>query len=314
MTADEDVIEADSGSRRLKGALLEHSGLPVERMPGLVAALEGFIAEAPQRLAPLVNRSLGGGTIEPAQPTTLFQAIGDCAGLTAAIYASEEPEARMLIALDERIDDLIVASIFGESVTPAVEDEEAPRPRTPIETALVEEFARALGRALEGGFAPAARLSLAFEGLATLEGEHALGRRDMPAAAARFSLPMAGGACEGMVLLPQSLLAPFRKELERARAAEAPAADRRWSNSMESEVKQTRLPVTAILEQLSMSLGDVANFTVGTLLPLRSGDFESVRLECAGRGMFLCKLGQGDGRYRLEIETPIAEPPDPIPA
>ncbi len=87
--------------------------------------------------------------IEAAQPTTLFQAIGDCAGLTAAIYASAEPESRMLIALDERIDDLIVASIFGESLTPAgndeVEADAAPRARTPIETALVEEFARGLG-------------------------------------------------------------------------------------------------------------------------------------------------------------------------
>ncbi len=82
---------------------------------------------------------------------------------------------------------------------------------------------------------------------------------------------------------------------------------------MENGLKQTRLPVTAILEELSMSLGDVANFRVGALLPLQSDDFDSVRLECAGRGMFLCKLGQGDGRYRLEIEASIAPPLEPTP-
>ena len=33
--------------------MLENSGLPVERMPGLAAALEGFIAAAPKSLARL---------------------------------------------------------------------------------------------------------------------------------------------------------------------------------------------------------------------------------------------------------------------
>ncbi len=314
MTAEEDPAEVDLGARPLKGAMLEHSGLPVERMPGLAAALEGFISEAPKNLAPLVSRAPAAGAVEPVQPTTLFQAIGDCAGLTAAIYVSAEPEARMMIALDERIDDLIVASIFGESVTPAGEaepEDEESRGRTKIETALVEEFARGLGRAIESGFAPTAPVSLSFERLVTLTDAYALGRRDMPAAAARFSLPMSGGACEGLVLMPQSLLLPLRKELEREREAETPASDRRWSHSMESGLKQTRLPVTVILEELSLTLGDVASLRVGAVMPLQSGDFDSVRLECAGRGMFLCKLGHGDGRYRLEIETSIAQPTEP---
>ena len=59
-----------------------------------------------------------------------------------------------------------------------------------------------------------------------------------------------------------------------------------------------------------MSLGDIANLRVGGILPLRSNDFDAVRLECSGRGMFLCKLGQGEGRYRLEIASPIAQESD----
>ena len=42
-------------ARPLKGAMLENSGLRAERMPGLAAALDGFIAEAPRSLAPLVS-------------------------------------------------------------------------------------------------------------------------------------------------------------------------------------------------------------------------------------------------------------------
>ena len=75
-------------------------------------------------------------------------------------------------------------------------------------------------------------------------------------------------------------------------------------------VRGPRLPVIAVLEELPMRLRDVAQFRVGGVLPLQSNGFESVRLECAGRGVFLCRLGQGDGKYRLEIDVPIEQEPE----
>jgi flagellar motor switch protein FliM len=297
----------DQGARKLQGAMLEHSNLAVERMPGLSYALNRFIAEAPLRLSSLIVRP-SAGSIEEVRATTQFQAIEDCSGLTAAVYVSAEPEARLLIALDERIDHLIVSSIFGEVAAdvPIDTGSESRQPRTAIETALLEAFSRALGEALETAFAPLAAIALSFERLQTLDDPFALGRRDCEAAAARFSLQMNSGACEGLVLLPQAFLLPFRNELAHDPEAEAPAADRRWSRLMEFGVQQTRLPVTAILEEVPMSLGDIANFRVGGLLPLQCNDFTAIRLDCSGRGMFTCKLGQADGRYRLEIESPIA--------
>ena len=115
MSIDDGTREFDHGARRLQGAMLEHPNLAIERMPGLSYALNRFIAEAPARLASLIARP-SGAAIEEVRATTLFQAIGECSGLTAAIYESVEPEARFMIALDERIDSLIVSSIFGEAV------------------------------------------------------------------------------------------------------------------------------------------------------------------------------------------------------
>jgi flagellar motor switch protein FliM len=301
----------EQGARKLQGAMLEHSNLAVERMPGLGYALNRFIAEAPLRLASLIARP-SPGSIEGVRATTQFQAIEDCSGLTAAVYASVEPEARLIIALDERIDHLIVSSIFGEVVADVSggPGSEARKGRTAIEAALLEAFARALGEALEAAFAPLAPIALSFERLQTLTDPFALGRRDCEAAAARFSLQMNGGICEGLVLLPQAFLLPFRNELARDPDAETPAADHRWSRLMEFGVQQTRLPVTAILEEVPMSLGDIANFRVGGLLSLQCNDFTAVRLECSGRGMFSCKLGQADGRYRLEIDSAIAQGSD----
>ena len=291
-------------ARKLSGAMLEHSGCAAERLPGVAIALDRFMSEAPRALSPLFGEVRGRGAGEPPQATTLFHAIGDCAGLSAAVFASAEPPGRLLIVLDERIDDLIVASVFGEAA--AVLDEERPA-RTGIEFALIEAFAKALGEALGSAFATFGALALTLEKIVTITDPLALGRRDQPAVAARFSLPMNGGPCEGLVLIPQGLLLPFRKALEREPADESPPADSRWSHRMEAQVKQTRLPITAVLEDISMALGDVASLQVGGVLSLQSSNFNAVRLECAGRGMFLCRLGQGDGRYRLELETPIAD-------
>jgi flagellar motor switch protein FliM len=314
MTTDEELHEFDHGARRLQGAMLEHSSFAIERMPGLSFVLNRFIAEAPGRLAALIARP-SGAAIEEIRATTLFEAIDACSGLTAAVYASAESEARLMIALDERIDSLILSSIFGEAIGPEAPEEGTEgveKPRTAIEASLVEAFARALGETLEAAFASVARVAFSFERLTTITDAFTLGRRDGEAAAARFTLNMTGGACDGLVLLPQSFLLPFRAELANDPEAEAPATDQRWSRLMEAGVRQTRLPVTAILEEVPMSLGDVADFRVGGLLPLQCNDFSAIRLECSGRGMFTCKLGQAEGRYRLEVEGPVQPAQDVI--
>jgi flagellar motor switch protein FliM len=178
MNMEEGTPEFDHGARKLQGAMLEHPNLAIDRMPGLSFALNRFIAEAPARLASLIARP-SRAAIEEIRATTLFEAIGECSGLTAAIYASAEPEARFMIALDERIDSLIVSSIFGEAIgadSPDKPGSDAQKPRTTIEASLVEAFARALGETLEAAFASVARVALSFERLTTIKDPFALGR------------------------------------------------------------------------------------------------------------------------------------------
>ena len=309
MTVEEGTREFDHGTRRLQSAMLEHPNFAIERMPGLSYALNRFIAEAPTRLSSLAAPP-SGGAIGDIQTTTLFQAIGDCSGLTAAIYESAEPEAQLMIALDERIDELIISSIFGEALSadsPDKHGEEAKRHRTAIEAALLEAFARALGEALEAAFAPVARVVLSFERLVTLKDMFALGRRDGEAAMAQFSLNMNKGVCD---CLPFAAAAvpPACSRRAGARSRSRGAACGSALVSADGSRRSTDAAASnCCLGGSSDSLGDVANFEVGGLLPLQCNDFTAIRLECSGRAMFTCKLGQADGRYRLEVESPIAQ-------
>ena len=131
MSIDAEAQDPDAGARRLSGAMLEHSALSVERMPGLAALLDRFIAELPRALEALVADQTGRGAFEQARATSLARAIADCDGLTAAVYASAESQARPLIALDERIDDLLLAAIFGQSVGSGEGSDPPPDPTRP---------------------------------------------------------------------------------------------------------------------------------------------------------------------------------------
>jgi flagellar motor switch protein FliM len=65
-----------------------------------------------------------------------------------------------------------------------------------------------------------------------------------------------------------------------------------------------------VLEELPMTLGEIAALEVGHVLKLRGSGMGRVRLECGEHDLFWCQLSQVDGRYTLEVEEPILEERD----
>ncbi len=312
------IEERDSAATApwLQSPQPDQPGLSIERMPGLVFALQQFALSVSEALTPLCKASTP-GTVDEVKPTSVFALIGECEGLTSAVLHSAQLDARMLLIFDRRIVDTLVAAVFEdeaganrETATPARPN----RPRTGIETSLVAELARSLGKALDRGFAQIASLALTFERLETLVDAYALGRRDMPAVAARLTIDTPGGPTPLIVLLPQTLLLPIRKNLSFDPGSETSMSDPRWTRQMEVGVTKARVAVTAVLDELEMTLGDVADLAVGKVLNLHGAGMGRVRLECAGREMFWCKLGNGEGRYSLEIEDTIEQESDPTEA
>ncbi len=77
---------------------------------------------------------------------------------------------------------------------------------------------------------------------------------------------------------------------------------------MERRVTESSLTLTAILDEFQMSLADVSSLRLGHILPLSDGGQGQVRIECGERGVFICSLGERNGRYALEVEDVIAKP------
>lgn len=302
--------ESAPASSWLQGAAPDSAGLSIERMPGLAYALEQFLLGVADVVAPFCKAS-SAGFVDELRSTQIFQFLSESEGLSAAVLSCASFDARMLMIFDDRIADTVVGAIFGSDAggnPPA----RSRRTSTVIETGLIAEFARYLTKALAKGFERNASLDLAFERLETLVDVYALGRRDMPAIAARVTVDTPGGPAPLTLLFPQSLLAPIRKNLTFDPGSEAPSSDPRWMRDLEAGVTKTRIAVTAILEEFEVTLGDVVEFNVGQVLTLQGVGMGRVRLECAGREIFWCKLGEVDGRYSLEVEEEIIREDDGI--
>jgi flagellar motor switch protein FliM len=290
----------------LQGAQPDAAIQAFERLPGLAFAFEQFALNIPAAAGSLLKLDVP-PTLDVIRPEGVFTALGECEGQLAAALHSGALDAKLMLIFDPKIAESLIASVFGdESVSTS---ERSPRSPTTLELHLVGELARRLAGALEAAFESFVALELRLDRLEKLADVHALGRRDGPAIEVRLTVHTRVGPLELVVLAPQAPLAPLRKQLAAEPGAETSGGDPRWARQLEQGVARARVAVTAVLDELPMSLGDIAALTVGQVLSLHGSGMGRVRLECEGREMFWCKLGQGDGRYSLEIETAV-EPED----
>ena len=122
-------------------------------------ALDQFVAEAPRRLDASVRRHAGHGDDRDGPGNDAHS--GDRRLRRPAAPRSTRATSRRRAFSSRSTSGSTISSlrpIFGESppIGPSAIRRRSAAARTAIETALVEEFARALGRALEAAFAPLA--------------------------------------------------------------------------------------------------------------------------------------------------------------
>jgi len=286
----------------LQSAQPDSAGQAIERLPGLAFAFEQFALNIPAAAGSLLKLETA-PTLDAIRPETAFTALGECEGQLAAVLHSGALDAKLMLIFDPKIAESLIATVFGdESVSVG---ERPPRPATTIEFHLVAELARRFAGALEAAFDGFGSLELRLDRLEKLADVYGLGRRDGPTVEARLTLATRLGPLALAVLAQQAALAPLRKQLATEPGAEAGGGDPRWARQLERGVVRARVAVSAVLDELPMSLGDIAALSVGQVLTLHGSGMGRVRLECEGREMFWCKLGQGDGRYSLEIEAAV---------
>jgi flagellar motor switch protein FliM len=295
---------APSHPRKGHDSLLDQSGFSIERLPMLGVVFDRFVAEMVEGLR-LLCRAPIVFSVDEITTASLFEILKASKGSIGAVLRSRELDARSLVIFDQDFVLSLVQILLGGDANEQPERSE--RPYTRIEMNLVQKICELAARSLQNAFAGVVEATFALERQEPLVDAGIMGRRDAPVILARISLQAVGLTGKMTVLIPQSALLPIRQKLSREQPGESAASDPRWTKQMQNGVSHAEIQVIGVLEEISMSLGEVAAMEVGHVLKLHGSGMGRVRLECGEHDLFWCKLNQTEGRYTLEIQEPIVD-------
>ena len=300
------VTEQQASPLQRKGAdpLLDQSGFAVERLPMLGIVFEQLVASMVDGMRPLSRTPImfSVGSLAAGE---LLEILAASKGSVGAVLHSAELDCRSLAIFDQAFVLSLVHLLLGGDAAEA--PEQASRPFTKIEMNLVQKISELTARSLQSALTGLIEASFKLERQETLIDATILGRRDAPVVIADILFQAADLRGTMRIVIPQTALQPIRQKLSRDISNESAAGDPRWTRQMQTGVSFTEMTVKGILEEIPMTLGEIAAIEVGHVLKLRGEGMGRVRLECGEHDLFWCKLNQANGRYTLEIEEPIVE-------
>ena len=294
------------------GAWLKESKPPsanhaIEKTPQFRSSLERFAERASEKLG-VTFGALFSAEQEKTRSHKTFAALGEHQNLPAVLLTSPALGQQMVMLCEGGLVEMMIAAMFG--VEPANDTEKAGRQRkaSALEMRIIRQVADVLAQSLRAAFAPVGDFNLEVDMVETLEDDTLLGAKDMPALIAPLTIKAPGGAFGVALLLPHPFLTALAGAIARGPAPGAADLDPMWSSRMEKRVAEASLTLIAVLDEFEMSLADVSTLKVGHILPLSDeGGVGRVRIESGERGVFVCSLGERNGRYALEVEDIIAK-------
>lgn len=75
-----------------------------------------------------------------------------------------------------------------------------------------------------------------------------------------------------------------------------------WETHLSGELWQTEVPIDAVLDEFSMSLGDVLSWVPGSRLELECTPNSPVELRCGGVQLFRGNMGRRGGHIAVQIQ------------
>lgn len=286
--------------------LLDATGISIDRLPMLQLIFDRLATNCADSVRQM-SSSPAYFSFAGVQSQRTGEALRDHAyNAIAGIFHSPEWDSRILVGFDRDLIFTIVEVLFGaDGSEPAYKYEpdfpDDERPYTNIEMQVAQALFELVARNLKTAFAPVCDASFNFERIETRMDFATIGSRSNLAIKAQFLIQGLDN-CGGMfVVIPQTALNPYRQNLSRVLSGSA-ARDPRWSKQIQSKVQHTEVTLAAVLEERSISLGEISALQIGQVIELQASPRSLVRLQCNDETVFWCQLGQRDGSYVLKIQ------------
>jgi flagellar motor switch protein FliM len=114
---------------------------------------------------------------------------------------------------------------------------------------------------------------------------------------------------EGMMhfCLPYATLEPIREQLLQQFMGEKFGQDNIWENHLSQELYHTRIPVTAVMDELPFSLSDVLRWRLGDTVLFDATPHTPVRVDCGGVMKMVGHMGRAQNYKAVRIVKSITD-------
>lgn len=217
------------------------------------------------------------------------------------VFKAEEWDNYGLITIDSSLIYSIVDVLLGGRRGTAAMRIEG-RPYTTIERNLVERMINVVLADLSAAFDPLSSVTMRFDRLETNPRFATIARPANAAILARLRIDMEdrGGRLE--LMLPYATLEPVRELLLQMFMGEKFGRDSIWENHLATELWFTEVPIEAVLDEVSTTLGDVLEWEEGMFLPLQATPDSPIQIRCGNMPMFTGSMGRKGGNIAVRID------------
>jgi flagellar motor switch protein FliM len=294
--------KADSSTIGAADRLLDNQSLSVDRLPMLAVIFDRLAAACAEGMRPyspaVLNCFVSSIATDP-----LWDALEAHAGGVAAILHSPELDARVLIGLDRRcMFSLMELLLGGDGQEPAGDDG---RNFSTLETRVAQVVLEIAAEALRDAFGAVVATTFELERIETHMDFTVMGRRNTLAIVAKILFQAMDMDGQMFIVIPQAALAPIRPQLSRDRAGDGAANDPRWRKLMRRGVQKTEVRAVAVLDEQTLTLGEISSWRVGDVAPLMASAGAMTRLDCKDQPLFWCELSQANGHFTLKLVEPV---------
>jgi flagellar motor switch protein FliM len=223
----------------------------------------------------------------------------DGAIVTAVLHAPGWNTKLLISARRSAVFAIVEMMLGGDGSQPAYAGK---RPFSKIETRIAVAFFERFAKALSASVAPVAATTFTLEAAANAVDFDPIGGRTTAVFAAKLNLEVLGRSGDFLVAVPQPAIVAMRQAFARTSSKDASLPDPRWSQQIEREITQASVTLSAVLDERSISLGEISRLRVGQVVELKATPRTRVHLECDGERLVVCQFGKSNGVYTLRVD------------
>ncbi len=220
------------------------------------------------------------------------------------VFRAVEWENFGMVTVDSSLIYSIVDILLGGRRSPRLTRVEG-RPYTTIEQELVKRMVEIVLADMGASFEPLSPATFEFERLETNPRFATITRPSNAALLVRLRVDIdeRGGIIE--ILIPHNTLEPIRDLLLQMFMGEKFGQDTVWEKHLGKELRQTDIPVDAILSEKNVTLGDVLRFKVGSTVLLDCKPDDEITLKCGNIELMRGRLGRLGDKMAVSISEPM---------